>query len=160
MHLRISALALLAMLAFGTANPALACSCLAVPASEVYAKSDYVFVARVVAVRLVTPNPVRNSPAEYEVTFQAIRRIKGGDPGRRTARFRHTFDGMTSADIRPPSDEKKEIAISSCDIRYPVDALYIVFLKRNEPLGTIGMCSSRVRSYSWEALREIESLRK
>jgi hypothetical protein len=148
------------MIAFGAANPALACSCLAVPVSEVYAQSDYVFVARVVALRLVTPSPVRNSPAEYEVTFQAIRKIKGGDPGRRTARFRHTFDGLTSRDIHPPSGEKEEIAISSCDIRYPLDALYIVFLKRGEPLGTIGMCSSRVRSYSWEALQEIESLRK
>jgi hypothetical protein len=160
MRRRLSAFALWALFTLGTASTALACSCLAVPASEVYAKSDFVYVARVVGIRLVTANPVRNSPAEYEVTFQAIRKIKGGDPGRRTARFRHTFEGMTPADIGPPSSEQKEFAISSCDIRYPLDALYIVFLKRSEPLGTIGMCSPRVRSYSWEALQEIEALRK
>jgi hypothetical protein len=159
MHCRLPALAFLAIFTLGAASTALACSCLAVPARETYAQSDFVFVARVVAVRLVTQNPVRNSPAEYEVTFQAIRRIKGGDPGRRTARFRHTFEGMTSADIGPPSDQKQEFTVSSCDIRYPLDELYLVFLKRNEPLGTIGMCSSRVRKYSWEALQEVEALR-
>lgn len=160
MRRRLPVFAFLTIFTLGAASTALACSCLAVPASEVYAQSDFVFVARVVGVRLVTQNPVRNSPAEYEVTFQPVRRIKGGDPGRRTARFKHTFEGMAAADIRPPSDEKPEIALSSCDIRYPLDEIYIVFLKRNEPLGTIGMCSSRVRKYSWDALQEVESLRK
>lgn len=142
------------------AEAALACSCLAVPVQETYAQSDYVYVGRIVSVRLVTANPVRNSAAEYEVTFQSIKRIKGGDPGRRTARFKHTFQGMTAAEIRPPSKDMKEVAVNSCDIRYPLEELYLVFLKKNEPLGTIGMCSSRVRRYSWEALQEVEALRK
>jgi hypothetical protein len=158
-------LALLAIFMLAAANPALACSCIDVPVRDVYAKSDFVFVGRVVGVRRITANPARNSPAEYEVTFEAIRRVKGGDPGRRTARFQHTFDGMTPADLQPPSDEKKaiekkEFVVSSCDTRYVLDDLYLLFVKKGEPLGTIGMCSSRVRKYSWDALQEVEALRK
>ena len=160
MHRQLSALALWAIVTLGASGSALPCSCLHVPASEVYAQSDFVYVARVAELRLVTKNPVRNSSAEYEVTFEPIRRIKGGDPGRRTARFQHTFQGMTSEDLRPPASEEKQFTISSCDIRYPLEELYIVFLKKNEPLGTIGMCSSRVRQYSWETLQAIEALRK
>jgi hypothetical protein len=164
-HRRSPALAAcIAILALGASSAALACSCLAVPVGEVYAQSDFVYVARVVAVRRITANPVRNSPAEYEVTFEAIRRIKGGDPGRRTARFRHTFEGLTAADLRARSEGgyvgEEELVMSSCDMRYELDELYLVLLEKNAPLGTIGLCSSRVRPYSWEALQEVEALRE
>jgi hypothetical protein len=152
------AIVILIIFSCGTSQSLMACSCAPRDFGSLFRESDFVYVAEVTSVRLVTKWVPHNAQATYEVELRALRRFKGDDPGAQKATYTATYHDRTP-DIATIDGERREFVINSCDHRYEVGQVFLIFQKRNVPLGNLHYCTPGfVSNPTAEHIRILEGL--
>jgi hypothetical protein len=134
---------LLICASFGAAQLAAACSCSDRPLPELVSDSDDIYVAEVTSVRRVTPQPQHNQRVTYEIEVEPLVAFKGQAPEFMKLTYTTTYHDESLV-LVAAEDEIVEYMVTSCDRSYGVGDTFLFFLKRLEPITSVGACTQRV----------------
>jgi hypothetical protein len=133
---------LLVCASFGAAQVAAACSCSGRPLPELVSDSDDIYVAEVTSVRRVTQQPRHNEQATYEIEVKPLIVFKGQAPESMKLTYTTTYHDKALV-LVAAEDESVEHVVTSCDRSYDMGSTFLLLLKRQEPITSVGACTQR-----------------
>jgi hypothetical protein len=130
-----------------------------VPVSQVVSAARIVYIGEVSGLKLLTPSPMHNTRADYEVTFRAVTVLKG-KPGRLQ---KGTFRTMYY-ESQPPSsgsaDALRELVVNDDGRSFEFGKKYLLLVQSKGSLGAIGTCDNRVVGLSDLVIDQLQKVRQ